>query len=716
MGRNENARRQHLLEQRAEDRQAAVPRPRPRRHRTAARFCATRCSSSPAITSCGTTTTRRSCRRCRRRSSASATSARRSSATSSGQPVPARLFDPFNVVQEGPDLYRRVEIPNARIPNPNPFALQMYSFYPLPNRTPDDVYNTEQLSRRRSSRPSAATARTAASTTAPAGHSIYGSGGISYAEIVTPRPFGAVAVQRRRGRPRRQEPVRPDRRRHRARPDAAARRALRRQPHQHEEPERRQGRASPTTTRSACPRTCSPDPVPRRRAERQPQRLHRRAAAAAATGARSRRATSTPSANIRPATASRPARRRRAAAWIHKAGVEYRNLLSNYADPEQALGGAAVAVRTRSAATSTSSTLTADGGVASLTRTNAQRGVNAAGRAARRAASGGSGRAPTCTPAFSQKYFAIYSQNDWRATGEADGQPRPALRESSPGRPSASTACRRGTSRRPDAVRHAGRDRVPGRRRLQPQPVGHDLRQLRPAPRRRVSAERSHGAPRRLRRHLSAEQHRLLLGPDRLRLRQLLGRREPDARTASTPAGVPVGTFLGSGADRAGDRRRSRPRRASTASARRASIGTSRTGASMQWNVFLERRLGDAFMVSIGYSASVEPRPAEPIVPDSERCRTSIRRRSTRGARTYIASQRHAEPGDAAGAQSVPADHRPAAAVCRAARRRDASPRQNTLFPYPLLIGSNAAINSSGADRRLPLAAAAGQPAASRPG
>ena len=104
--------------------------------------------------------------------------------------MPARIFDPFNVVQEGPDLYRRVEIPNAIIPNPNPFALRMFSFYPLPNRTPDDVFNTEQLRgddrRRRCGRYSSNNRV----DLRLGSHSIYGSGGISYAEIVTPRPFG----------------------------------------------------------------------------------------------------------------------------------------------------------------------------------------------------------------------------------------------------------------------------------------------------------------------------------------------------------------------------------------------------------------------------------------------------------------------------------------------------------------------------------------------
>ena len=129
-----------------------------------------------------------------------------------GNPVPARIFDPFNVVQEGPDLFRRVEIPNAIIPNPDPFALRMFSFYPLPNRTPDDVFNTNNFEAttlktvRRHSSNNRVDFRTR-------NHSIYGSGGISYAEIVTPRPFGDGAVQRRGRHPRRQESLLPARRR-----------------------------------------------------------------------------------------------------------------------------------------------------------------------------------------------------------------------------------------------------------------------------------------------------------------------------------------------------------------------------------------------------------------------------------------------------------------------------------------------------------------------
>jgi trimeric autotransporter adhesin len=106
-----------------------------------------------------------------------------------GQPVPAQIFDPFNVTQIGPNLYQRAQIPNAIIPNPNPYALKMYSFYPLPNRRPDDAFNTNNFQSytvtavRRHSLNDRVDYKLGA-------HSIYGSGGLSYATVVTPRPFG----------------------------------------------------------------------------------------------------------------------------------------------------------------------------------------------------------------------------------------------------------------------------------------------------------------------------------------------------------------------------------------------------------------------------------------------------------------------------------------------------------------------------------------------
>ena len=67
----------------------------------------------------------------------------------------------------------------------------MYSYYPLPNRTPDDVFNTNNFE--------ATTTQTVRRQSSNnrvdfklKNHAIYGSGGISWAEIVTPRPFGTA--------------------------------------------------------------------------------------------------------------------------------------------------------------------------------------------------------------------------------------------------------------------------------------------------------------------------------------------------------------------------------------------------------------------------------------------------------------------------------------------------------------------------------------------
>ena len=102
--------------------------------------------------------------------------------------------------------------------------------------------------------------------------------------------------------------------------------------------------------------------------------------------------------------------------WVHKMGGEYRVLLSNYADPEQA-SVALPSPFNQVGGNFNFEYLTADGQVASLTRTNAQRGVNGAGMLL------GAGLCwirpgASLTPAYAQKYFAIYSQNDWRPTAK----------------------------------------------------------------------------------------------------------------------------------------------------------------------------------------------------------------------------------------------------------------------------------------------------------
>jgi hypothetical protein len=109
-----------------------------------------------------------------------------------GLPVAAAVFNPYSVVQLGPDLFERQPYPNAIIPGGTAefaAAQYMYSFFPKPNRTPDDVFNTNNFS--------SATVQTVRRQSMNnrvdfklGKQSIYGSAGYGYGNIVTPRPFG----------------------------------------------------------------------------------------------------------------------------------------------------------------------------------------------------------------------------------------------------------------------------------------------------------------------------------------------------------------------------------------------------------------------------------------------------------------------------------------------------------------------------------------------
>ncbi len=234
--------------------------------------------------------------------------------------------------------------------------------------------------------------------------------------------------------------------------------------------------------------------------------------------------------------------------WVHKGGMEFRNLLSNYHDPEQ--GSVAMpSPFAHQGGNFNFEYVTASGGVANLVTTNAQRGVNAAGMLL------GTGvwwirPGANVAPAFSQKYFAIYSQNDWRPTSKLtvnlglrwEVQPGPTERFDRMSSWDFTEANSFGSA---GAIAFPGEDGYS--RNL------WDTTYDNWGP--RVGAAYQWNdktvAARRLRRHLPADQHRLLLGSDRLRLRKLLGRRAP-AGVRHQPgrrAGDPV---LGSSADLAG--------------------------------------------------------------------------------------------------------------------------------------------------------------------
>ena len=110
---------------------------------------------------------------------------------SGGVPVAAQVYNPFSVTQLATDLYQRAPFPGAIIANANPYAVHMYSFYPEPNRTPDDVYNTNNYA---SSKINTVRRHTLNNRIDLkwGKHSIYGSGGLDYGDVSQPRPFGTA--------------------------------------------------------------------------------------------------------------------------------------------------------------------------------------------------------------------------------------------------------------------------------------------------------------------------------------------------------------------------------------------------------------------------------------------------------------------------------------------------------------------------------------------
>ena len=161
--------------------------------------------------------------------------------------------------------------------------------------------------------------------------------------------------------------------------------------------------------------------------------------------------------------------------WTHKFGGEFRNLLSNYSDLEEA----SVSMPSVSNAVGGNFTFqytTATGGVAQQNTLNVQKGINGATMFT------GAGLwwirpGANLLAAFGQPYYAVFSQNDWRVTskltvnlGLALG---PAARSHRALQPHG--GLRPGSE---ESLRHPGRDRVSRNQRLQPRPVGHALQQL----------------------------------------------------------------------------------------------------------------------------------------------------------------------------------------------------------------------------------------------
>jgi hypothetical protein len=607
-----------------------------------------------------------------------------------GQPVPAALFDPFNVTQLGPDLFRRAPIPNAIIPNPHPGALKAYSYYPEPNRTPDDAFNTNNFQatvvqnvRRNNLNNRVDFIR--------GKHSLYASGGISWAEIKTPRPFGKSPFNGAPGSQSDHNPyfqlgdtivlnpttlvdVRYGLSRIHAKLVAGD----------------KEGFTPELYDEFGVPRNLHPLMLFFGEAPN----IHPNSAGDGQGGGSNWVNLTSGMFNSKnegqlthSGTGSVTMVRGR---WTFKIGGEFRNLLSNYADPEQ--GSVNFPSEWHSVGRNFNfEYVTANGGVAGDTKTNLQKGINAARMLL------GAGLywirpGMNVNPAFSQKYMAVYSQNDWRATSKLtlnlglrwEVQPGPTERFD------------RMSSYDLEAMSPFGTQGT-----LAFVGVGGYSRNL-------WDTQYTNWGPR-----LGATYQ--LTG--RMVIRGGFGITYLPTNSGYFPSPVDYGSVTFSsgvnqipyGTDPQGIPVVKFSDPAPLAIAVGADVDNPaawgigecrfdrqyKNGRAMQWNLFVERRLADAWMVSAGYSASVSRNLMNRSFPiQSQQSLPASTLADWR--QQWINSNGTLNPAT----QQVQNPWQPATGPLLPFKGPLASrtiSRENTLYPYPLLVGSAAAIDRSDA-------------------
>ena len=374
--------------------------------------------------------------------------------------------------------------------------------------------------------------------------------------------------------------------------------------------------------------------------------------------------------------------------WTHKGGMEFRNLMSNYADPEQ--GSVAMpSPFAHQGGNFNFEFVTASGGVSNQTSTNAQRGVNAAGMLL------GTGvwwirPGANVDPAFSQKYFAVYSQNDWRPTSKLtvnlglrwEVQPGPTERFD---RMSSWDFTAQNAFGTLGAIAFPGVDgysrnlwettydnwgpRIGAAYQWNDKTVlrsGFGITYL-PTNTGYFSGPTDYGSA-----NFSGGV-----------LQQAYG---------TSPNGVPVIRF----SDPA-------PVAAAIGGEPEApqvyGIGEARfdrhleNGQARQWNFFIERALSSRWMASIGYSASVSRNLHNRSFP-IQNLQSIDPAILSQWRDQYLASNGTLNPANQLVQNPLQPASGPLVPFAGVLGQRTV-PRQNTLFPYPMLVGSNAAVNSS---------------------
>ncbi len=124
-------------------------------------------------------------------------------ASVSGKAVPIKIFDPFNATKVGTtSQYQRTQFPTftdaqgvvRTSPLPasrlNPYGLALLNAYPLPNRPADDVYNRNNFFLRGNQEVSKNNINSRLDYRLGASHNLYGSYGFQKGNILTPRSWG----------------------------------------------------------------------------------------------------------------------------------------------------------------------------------------------------------------------------------------------------------------------------------------------------------------------------------------------------------------------------------------------------------------------------------------------------------------------------------------------------------------------------------------------
>ena len=109
----------------------------------------------------------------------------------SGVGVPLQFFDPYSATLTGTNVYTHTPISSAIIPASriDPFALKLMSYYPLPNHAPDSVFGTNNYlysTQRKFDKHNISSRMDYQSGK----HSLYGTGGLTKGSIDTPNSWG----------------------------------------------------------------------------------------------------------------------------------------------------------------------------------------------------------------------------------------------------------------------------------------------------------------------------------------------------------------------------------------------------------------------------------------------------------------------------------------------------------------------------------------------